>query len=92
MEWAPAYSPDGAHWWDGRQWVPVSTDLSGSRRWLVIIGWVLTILVLLFDSIAALIGMSRADGHDISGTSIVLCPFLALITPLVVFLVWWSDP
>src|SRR5580700_7013374 len=82
MEWSPAYSPDGAYWWDGRAWTLVAAEVSGSRRWLVIFGWVLTLLVLLFDAIAAFVGMSRADGHDISGTSIVLCPLIGSIAPL----------
>jgi hypothetical protein len=47
--------------------------------------------VLVFAGVAALIGVHRSLGHNISGAALVLGLLLALIGPAVVILTWWAD-
>ena len=89
--WVPACSPDGSLWWDGRQWTRVPRTSHSQGSGFILAAWALTLAVLVFAGIAALIGVHRSLGHDISGTALVLGLLLALIGPAVVILTWWAD-
>jgi hypothetical protein len=66
-------------------------DPSGSHRGLILIGWVLTILVVGFGSVASLVAANRSIGHDFTGAGVIVGSLFSLIGPTVIFLVWWFD-
>ena len=67
------------------------TLTQSGRKHVIVVGLVLTALVILFDAVAGIVGAARADGHDISGSSVVSLPILVLTTPAAVLVTWWMD-